>query len=129
LPPFRCPSSELADLRVTSRLTEATVSLPLIGDPSLEWAICPVTLRGNCLAALHRAKPAGWLELAEVPGPAHGVNRQSDLATGGATVLQEERDRAWVQLMPGVPACTGAVSRAHNRFTLGVAPRPFSSCL
>jgi hypothetical protein len=95
-----------------------------IGDPSLEWAICPVTLRGNCLAALHRAKPVGWLEMAEMPGPAHGVNRQSDLATGGATVLQEERDRALVQLMPGVPACTGAVSRTHNRFTLGVAPRP-----
>src|SRR5215470_1951907 len=31
LPPPRCPSSELADLRETSRLAEATVSLPLIG--------------------------------------------------------------------------------------------------
>src|SRR6266550_5301328 len=31
LPPPRCPSSELADLRVTSSSAEATVSPPLIG--------------------------------------------------------------------------------------------------
>ena len=34
LPPLRCPNSEPADLRVTGRSAESTVSLALIGGPT-----------------------------------------------------------------------------------------------